>query len=665
VFGGVNDVPWRELSYAYRGEADVPALFRALVDGPSAAEAIDELSNELYHQGGGVCSAAVAAMPYLVEAAASPEVRCRIEVLELLERLAATAREAAPRWVAPGWAEAWESALPRLLALLGDDDSRIRRAAAAVVTETTTSADTVAAVIRDGWPAQDRLTRLEQVLAVGSLAGSLTVGALPETLLWLRALVDDADEQVRLAAALALFKALPGRGVAIGPIVEGLCGELDAWSGSDELPSNPAAMVRSMIGRIGTDVAAREQVCLGLVAHPDPPRREGAVLAAADLLSGSRRPLLLPAVRELAADTHLATRTRALHLLAAHAWPDGADADLFAAALSPAMAAEDALLPALDEVAIWGLAWSGDDRCLPYLTDRLATNRHGYSLYTTHMGKQFGYLDWDLPGLEQLLAPCSGWATTLLPVIRRQLRGDCSGLELDRTLLQTLRGWGPAAASAVPQLVALLDGTSRPWAADAIGAVGPAAAPAAEPLHRLLRDPGVGLEPYAVDLAHETVPWAYFRVTGDPGPALAALGVRLRDRHTAIRRLADLGPHAAEHVPTLRLLAESREPWTSVEAAHALIQITGDPEEGSHVLIGPIRNLLDGRPEPIARVAATYLSELTELLPGHRASVEAVLDDDRRHSWEGGWPAVRQDLELRAHLAIATNRRPVPTDPTD
>jgi hypothetical protein len=61
----------------------------------AAAEAADELLNELYHQGGFVCSAAVAALPFVIEAAESARVACRGDVLEIVGRLARTSREVA------------------------------------------------------------------------------------------------------------------------------------------------------------------------------------------------------------------------------------------------------------------------------------------------------------------------------------------------------------------------------------------------------------------------------------------------------------------------------------------------------------------------------------------------------------------------------------------
>lgn len=649
MFDGLDHVPWRELTYAFRGEADMPSLFRALLDEATAADAADDLLNELYHQGGFVCSAAVAALPYLVEAAESPRVVCRGEVLECIGRLACEARDAGPHAIAGGWTAAWDQAVPRLIALLDDADPRVRRTVTPVLEEAVTHADTVVGALRDRWPGQDRVARLDQVLAVGSLARSLTVATLPETLLWLRGLLGEPDEQLRFAATLALRDALPGRPTATEPLVTALSGDLSAWSGSERFSGTPALTVWWALSQLGQDTDAKEEICLALLGHADPGRRIGALRTAADLLSFSRRHRrLLPALRERAGDPDAETRIHALHLLAAHAEPGGPDADLFAAHLHDAARAE--MLPAVADVALWGLAWSGDERCLPELAGRVDGDRPGYPLHSSHSGKSSGY-SMTLPGLHQVLQACSRWAPELLPAIVRRLRPDVDEA-LGRTLLQILQAWGTAAAPATPQVTRLLDGRLRHWAADTLGAIG--AASAAPALRRLLDAPGDGLaERYARDAAAVAVPWAYWRVVGDPEPALRALLPRLGDDHTVTRRLADLGAHASAAVPTLRLLAGALEPWTAVEAAHALHAITGDATGSGHVLFGPVADLLRGTAQPIVRPAARYLTEMADLPPGYVATIEAVLSDDRRHSWDAGWAAIHDDIELRAILRTA------------
>lgn len=380
MFDGLDQVPWRELTYALSGEADLPVLFRTLLEAEAAAEAADELLNEFYHQGGSICSAAVEALPFLMEAAESTRVTCRGDLLEIVGRLAWTAREVAPFRVAGGWAEAWEAAVPRLIALLDDEDPHLRRASASVLEQAVTHADVVVSALRDRWHAQDRSTRLDQILIIGSLAGSLTAVTLPETLIWLRDLTSAPDEQLRFAATLAPRKAMPGRAPSIEPIMTALSGDLSAWSGSEHFYGPSAWTVRWAIDGLSGDVDAQEQLCLALLAHPEAERRQGAIHAAGNVLSVSRRPRrLLPALRDHAADPDVETQTFSLHLLAAHARPGGQDADLFADHLNDEAQAPRS--PLVADVAVWGLAWSGDDRCLPGLAERIDGRR---SLLAAH-----------------------------------------------------------------------------------------------------------------------------------------------------------------------------------------------------------------------------------------------------------------------------------------
>lgn len=474
------------------------------------------------------------------------------------------------------------------------------------------------------------------------------MATLPEILLWLRNLTHESDEQLRFAAALALGKALPGRPMAVEPFVTALSGDLTIWSDSEHFSGSPDLTVWWAIDRLGDDLYTREEVVLALISHSDPGRRRGALRAAADLLSISRRPRrLLPALRERSVDPDAETRTRALHLLAAHAQPGGQDADLFAENLDDR--AKISRLPAVADVAVWGLAWSGDPRCLPALAEQLGRERPGYPLSSMHSGKTYGYPMWT-PSLQQILAPCSQWAQTLLPVILQRLRPDVEA-QLGRTLLQVLEAWGPAAAPAVPQITEMLSGQLRHWAAEALGSIGPGAVSAELVLRDLLDGPEADLDhAHARRAASVAVPWAYWRITGDPEQALRALGPRLGDDHSATRRLANLGTQASAFVPTLRLLAQALEPWTAIEAAHALIEITSDIAEGGHILMRPVRDLLDGKAMPIVRAAARYLATIEDLPDGYISAIETVISDDRRHSWDGGWAAIHDDLELRSVL---------------
>ncbi|NAS26326.1 hypothetical protein GT755_32215 [Herbidospora sp. NEAU-GS84] len=628
IFDGLDDIPWGELTYAYNGDCDVPALVRSLLVEEEAFAAADELLNELFHQGGFVCTAAPAILPFLVEAAGSPRVPCRPAVLEIIALLAATAAEVAPRWLAPEWPRAWTRARPGLLALLADENPAVRAAAIRTLGDDGDDPDEVARALLAGWPDPDVSVRTDTLLALGHLAGRLSAAVLPETLVFLREQADGADVHHAMYAALALAKALPGRPIRPAPILAGLTAGPVALPHSAFAANDPADVARTVL--LGLDGPGGDAVRLALLASPDQRLRAAAVSAAGDTLTRRRVPGLLTALRGCVGG--LDDPARALAILAAHARrEDAPDADLMAAHLEGPAA----------YVAVWGLAWSGDDRAVPPLARLLTGRKTGFPFHTVRGGR-VGFWPRE-PSLGELLRPCAPWAGSLVPVIAPHLSAGSAGA-FRRALLEILATWAETrtadVARVVPELTALLDHDDRGLAARALGEIGPGAAEAVPPLERLL---GADEGQVAVEIA-----WAHFRVTGDPGPALRVLGPRLGDNHHVARRLGDLGPHAAAHVPTLRLLAGSGDDWTAHEAAHALLKITG---EGVHVLMRPVSDLLEGRPSAVAPAAARALTGVGELSRGHLAIIRAVLADDRRHSDRGGVAAISEDLELRALLA--------------
>ncbi|MET8989191.1 HEAT repeat domain-containing protein [Nonomuraea wenchangensis] len=639
IFEGVDDVRWGELTYAYGGRCDVPALLRSLLAGDEAFEAADELLNELHHQGGFVCTAAPAILPFLMEAAGSPRVPCRPEVLEIIARLAGTAAVADARFVAAGWPQAWARARPGLLALLHDQDPAVRTGAIWALGEDTQDPDEVARALVSGWPDPDASVRTDALLALGSLVERLSAAVLPEVLIFLRDQESGADAHHATYATLALARALPGRPVPTTPIIAGLVAEPVPLPHSNLASRDPDHATANVLCNL--DRRSTESVCVALLARPEQRLRVAAVRAACEALVHTRAPGLLAALRGCV-DT-LEDPAAALGVLAAHARREAAhDADLMAAHLEGPTA----------NIAVWGLAWSGDDRAVPGLLGLLGQLTQRKTAFTLHARRAGKLSFWPgAPSLAELLTPCAPWVDSLIPAVAPHLRPD-SADDLQRSLLEILAAWAATRADGVarvvPELTALLDRDEWGRAAGVVGAIGPRAAQAAPELERLL---GTSERRTLIEIA-----WAHFQVTGDPEPALRILGPRLGEDHHVSRRLGDLGPHATAHVPTLRLLAKALDPWTAHEAAHALIKITGDPGEGAHILIRPIAELLEGRPLPVASAAARALAGIDDLPGGHLAIMRDVLADDRRHSYWGGVTAISEDLELRALLAERISR---------
>jgi hypothetical protein len=85
----LDDVPWADLTHAYGAASDVPWLLRELLSPESEARAaaIRDLSGIIWHQGT-VYSATAAAVPFLYEMLAAPEVPDKSEIARLLASIA-------------------------------------------------------------------------------------------------------------------------------------------------------------------------------------------------------------------------------------------------------------------------------------------------------------------------------------------------------------------------------------------------------------------------------------------------------------------------------------------------------------------------------------------------------------------------------------------------
>ncbi|WP_394616929.1 hypothetical protein JNUCC0626_46185 [Lentzea sp. JNUCC 0626] len=116
---GLDDVPWHAIDHAYGPALDTPGHVRALLsDDPEVvARAITDLDRTVHEEGGFVCPAATAVLPFLVEVLPSLDREPRTRLVDLLHRIA--------EWgdaeqVDAGWAAAWEKARPKLADGFGD-----------------------------------------------------------------------------------------------------------------------------------------------------------------------------------------------------------------------------------------------------------------------------------------------------------------------------------------------------------------------------------------------------------------------------------------------------------------------------------------------------------------------------------------------------------------
>ncbi|MCT4355018.1 hypothetical protein M5362_17965 [Streptomyces sp. Je 1-79] len=661
ALAGLDALDWAALRHAYGSAEDVPVMLRDLYRPEKAAQASDTLLTHVHHQGGEICSSAPPVLPYVLRAAADPRVApaVRRELVEFVGALARSANTARPQHVDPAWPAAWDQAVTLLLPRLVAPEAAIRRAVAEGLAEARHRADEVLTALRARWEVDpDPDTRHQLVDSVGALT-PYAEEQREASLGWLRGLTGGGVPAARLAAVKALHTALRGRpDDAYARTVS------EVLLGTDPAAWHPDAAhvewtVLRTVGLLDADPAEQIAAIRNLLAHPDAGVRTGALKAAAEAISRRRSavPALLPAVARLLSDPEPGHRLFAARFLgmcghAARPWAD---------ALAAMVTDEGEPHPPAQDHAVWALSRLGDARCVPPLVERLAGERLGFADHGTHAD---GWWTYEL-GLVETAGGLAAHADVLLPPLRSRLAA-ASSLGERRALCRLLERWGPAAAPAIPELLALLDTDCAVWALDALAAIGPAAAAAVprERLRALLPPPSEGWSFEGPALAR-----AYGRLTGDREPALAHLLPRLDAPYgldDAVTLLGELGPAGAPYVPRLRaLLTRHRTSWLPLRVGAALWRITGETHEVVPVLIGAIEPFAGGGGKATRAVTET-IRLLGEIGP---PAVEAVpllrryLDADERPVPHGGWRSVPDDDELcaaarAALLAVRGGRSP-------
>ncbi|WP_129837779.1 hypothetical protein [Streptomyces sp. RFCAC02] len=648
MWEGLDAVDWASLEHNRGTAADVPALLRRCggTDPAGAVSAAEDLTDLLFHQGGWICPAAPAALPFLIRLAASPHLPGRHAALDLVAVLAGEATEVADRFVAADWPRAWGAALPDIIALLDDPGPRIRRTAADVLRVCASPGRLVLpALLRRLRAEDDPATRLDLILATGRALAREPAGALAtEASGLLRSLLAAPGEQTRLAAVHALAPHEPGLPARrLGHLLTAVRDPgVGIWRDTTSMECGARGMHQWTAALLDGPSPA---FVLGLLAdHPDEQQRIGALEQAGRLLGAWRSPApaLLPRIAERLADPAPEVRFRAAELLACLGPAAAAYADGVAALLGDTAARGERAPAAVADAALWALARTGDPRCLPDVLALLSGERPGFTAAALlDLGT-----DWhhpQLPPLPGLLERLGGYADVLAPAVADRLGPDTDD-RLLRDLCRVLGAWGPAAGAAVPRLLSLLE-DDRTWApaAEALAGIGAAGAAGGDALRALARADGP-----AADLAAR----ACLRVTGDPGPLLDALAraaaVDGGLPHTRLRRFADLGHRAAPWADRFRALTGAADPWTRVEAAHALWAATGDTGTAVPVLTSVLRELDEG-PWLLVRLAA--VRHLTRVGPAAGAAAGLLRDvpgRDRRVCRSGGLPGFLDDESFRA-----------------
>ncbi|MEV6676185.1 hypothetical protein AB0N09_04860 [Streptomyces erythrochromogenes] len=245
------------------------------------------------------------------------------------------------------------------------------------------------------------------------------------------------------------------------------------------------------------------------------------------------------------------------------------------------------------------------------------------------------------------------WAPRLLPGFRTHLALDRRRLDASSRVLHTLALWGPAAAAALPELVALLDTPAARAAAEALGAIGPAAATreAVAGLAALVTaEPGPGRHPWHGGA--QTAAWAYWRLTGDPEPALEAIGAAARAGlgQPVLRHLADLGPQAAPYADAVRPLLTCPGEWSRVGAAEAWWRITGDAAPAVAALLPELAPLAGHATTPLVLRTVRILGAIGGPAAAALPALHEVVSSPRRY---GSVPA-GEELHRAARQSLST-----------
>jgi len=637
------------------------------VDLGAALKAHSELDNFLYHQGGWVCPAASAALPFLVRLAADPGVLVRPAVIETIARLARTGTQALPR-IDPAWPVTLRAVTPGLLALLADGDPQVRRAVTFLAGIGGLDPDQAVPVLRARLEAEpDPVVRYDVIVALGAAAaGTALTGAVRAELAMLAR--DQPDPQAGLAAVHALAGLGQPVSAQVRLMVEAITHpSVAGWQYSAWFGGRASVIVTATGSLLADDPAAAVSYATGVSGHGDGGQRVaamnhlGSVLEEWRVLPGTVLPFLADQLRAPEPDV----RFRAAYLLAGI----GREAQPFADALADlttdgAAAGSFGGRTAVSDAAVWALTRIGDPRGVPELGSRLRGGRIGFPTQNASFRRQVGrhaLFIAALPSIGIVVTDADPGAQ-LLDLIIASLREavDTAAPDLAAILCETLGGWGARAVPAVPQLHHVLrESTPGRYpsqaAAAALGRIGSAAREAAPDLRR-----------HALAGSHDAA-WALGRVTGDTREAVTTLigMIRLPAGNHVLRYLADFGTEAAA---AEEWLAESLSPnpgdWQQVEAAHAWWRITGDAGTAIPVLAQAARPLAEGSFLPVRLAAMRYLAAIPDPDPdGPAAAVtataRAILANPRRLANGGGWRAFAEDDQVRAAAATYLSAQPL------
>ncbi|WP_405683708.1 hypothetical protein OG204_01070 [Streptomyces sp. NBC_01387] len=653
VLETLDDVPWERLESAL-GQHPAKEMRRALrrlalKGGAATEEDCYPLFDCFALSTGRVASVATAALPFVVALADDPDMGARATLVQLLASLSKAAAEADPGLVDAGWHEAWRAQHPRIRALLADPLPEVRREAL--------SLGEGIGVLLERWHAEtDPTVRLPVLLALGTAAAdSDEAGPVHRV----RAVVAEAlrtdGPLMRVAAVHAQAAFDPQASVRELDLLVAVLSDpavRPQFAAVWYVPDIDSAFTREdVISWTAHLFEGAPRTALAFVVRLiGAARRNGDTLlcrAALDegwqllMVRPSAASSLLPLAGALLAEPDDGVRYRAAHLLAVLGSRAAPYADELAALIDDPGEAKF-LEGTIGDHARWALTRIGDERALPGLVERL------YAPYRGQYSRGYVSGDPHLPAVEDVLTPLRAHAEDLLPAVRKLLRDDDVGGSLTCCFLEVLKAWGPAAAPALPEVVALLDDTRYSLhAVDALVAMGPAAKSAEPAVRRctVLDSPG----------NHHKAAWAAWRLGADRDAALQLIGEAVLTEegplYGPVGLLGDFGPAAARYADRVRRVMEHGDSWLRLRAAVALWSITGDPEPSGSVLEEYLLPVADGGDAyGFFLDALRALARIGTVSPAARATLRTVRGSDQRLSTYRDYRAFIQHEEIRSAI---------------
>ncbi|MER6570812.1 hypothetical protein ABT288_32655 [Streptomyces sp. NPDC001093] len=604
---GLDAQPWPDFSHAYGTAEDLPDLLRALTgpDDDAAAAALSELYGSVLHQGT-VYAASAHIAPFLARIAASGH-----RTADLLTLLGGMAESEDEHGVPQGTVRAAVTEqLALLLPLLDAAEPEVRRAAAWAVSHTRATA-TVLPALRGRWDEESEPSVRSAILAAMSRLDARAGAEAAATVL-----EPSQPPELRLAAVFACLDAnLPWTGQHHSTLLSLLPADELVSDGFDLDRAEPlAAVVEALLGR------DRETDREAVFALLDAALRDGRAEVRAEALWAADRACML---------SRSAPRRLLAGLIEATTEEEGvvAAASLLGRLGTAAAPAASVLAPLAGRSP--DRADDHADRALAALV--LVAPAQAVPLLARGLGRRPRALD----AAAGFLSPVDvvlPYDTELLEAVRRRLSrpGSLSGNEPGQ-LTKLLAGWGARAASALPELYALLPH----FPGQAATAIIP-----------LARDCGPGERQRAATALRATAERgslraakALYDLVGEPEPLLACLARELRrdsrDLQEAAGTAGALGPRAGSLVPVLQAALAAGKGSTVTPAldadtslAEALWRITGDAPTVVEALDSVFARAAQS---PWARWSAVRAARATALLgPAGRpltARLEALLGD--------------------------------------